>query len=132
MRLQINGSELTIEFEGLERIWALSNGVRIASGSIKRVEWAEQIDLPYEEVGWRVGTAVPWVLVAGWYFSKKAGTSLLYLPRAKFGMQQLHAESTLSIELHGGKYHWIRISPVDQTVAKQLLDWQRAGRRRSI
>ena len=61
--LRIEGSELQIELSTLEKLGALSRGVRVPLSSVSSVRVSQK---PWRELrGLRVGTAVPFVVLLG-------------------------------------------------------------------
>lgn len=127
MNVTIENDDLVVRLHGLERLWALCRELRLPKASVKSVTWHETVQLPSSEVGWRVGTGFPGVLVAGWFRSRAHGTTFLYLPRAKYHWTSLEARQVLSLELTGySRCRWAHLAYVDEPLASQIKTWAKA------
>jgi hypothetical protein len=107
--LRIDGSELVVELSTLEKVGALSGGVRVPLSSVRG---AHVTDKPYRELrGVRVGTGVPFVVVLGRmiYFGGKDFVAIYGTGR------------TVIVELaEGAPYKRIFVSSPDERIVEEL------------
>ena len=124
MRVNLEGDDLVVKLNGLERLWAVCSELRIPKAAVKSVEWHETVNLAGKDIGWRFGTGFPGVLVAGWFRSRARGISFLYLPRAKYHWSSLEAKQVLSLELTNySRCNWAHLAYVEQAQADEIKRW---------
>ena len=99
MKVILEDDSMIIQPEGMEHVWSLCNRLQIKKSSIISCTWHEKLRLTYGEIGLRVGTGLPGVLVAGWFFSKFRET-FLYLRRSRYSWSALESKNTLDIQLN--------------------------------
>ena len=124
MTVTIEEDDLVVRMQGWERLWALCGELRVPRKSIKAVTWHETAILSGKDIGWRVGTGFPNVLIAGWFYNKLRGRSFLYLPRARYHLTTLEARQVLSLKLMNyPRCNWVHLAYVDERFATRLRTW---------
>ena len=122
MKFIFENDYILIQPEGMEHFWSLCSKIRIKKSSIISCTWHESFRLPYDEIGLRVGTGMPGVLVAGWFFSK-FGKIYLYLKRSKYTWTALETKNTLDIQLKSKVLQRVCVNVPDEQEAKEVCAW---------
>jgi len=121
MKILIQGSALTIQFTGMERLWALKSEEPVEVADIVNVSWHKEHPPVGNFGGVRFpGTSLPFVLHAG-SFWHRAGWDLRYI--------QFSHPGYLVIETKLHKYHKIQLT-TDEASALKVVRW--FNRERSI
>lgn len=125
MRIYLDGEELVIEPQGLQRLWLLSRGLRVPRAAVKDADWQEHAVIAGRDIGMRVGTGFPGVLVAGWFYSKSSGKSFLFLrrPTYRWKKMQIEASNVLALQLRDFTCDTIRLTVADKSLAEAILRW---------
>ena len=123
MRVYIENNELVIQPQGFEQLWSLCRGLRVPKAAIAQAEWHETLELGFFEAGLRVGTALPWVLVAGWFYGPSKRKAYMFLPGATY-LFMLKAHRVLSLQLNGYRTcNWIYVGDLDESLVAQITTW---------
>ncbi|MFZ1248925.1 MAG: hypothetical protein WAQ24_01225 [Candidatus Saccharimonadales bacterium] len=125
MKASLEGDYLVIQPEGLEKLWSLCGGLRVPRAAVTNARWEERATFTAKEIGLRVGTGFPGVLVAGWFFSKVCGKSFLFLtrPTYRWRKMELEAAHVLSLTLTNFSCDTIRLTVHDKLLADSILRW---------
>lgn len=120
MKFITQESQVTLQFEGGEQLWALKRRVQIPRYAISEINFEPDRPVLQDFGGYlrMVGTAWPWAFVAG-TFIKHHERELWYV--------RLRQPGILTIELKPDvlKYDRIRVTCADD-VAEALTAWWRA------
>ena len=120
MRFVTDKSQLIIEFQGREQIWALKTKVSVLKKHIIRVEYMSTFG---DWRKWEVrlpGTGMPGKLIAGSFWTEE-GWDFLYLKNPKGWLNPV-VYNVLYIETTDKKYHRIILScPSDE--AGLVTEW---------
>lgn len=120
MRFITDKSQLIIEFQGREQIWALKTKVSVLKKHIVRVEYMSTFG---DWRKWEVrlpGTGMPGKLIAGSFWTEE-GWDFLYLKNPKGWLNPV-VYNVLYIETTDKKYHRIILScPSDE--AGLVTEW---------
>ena len=120
MRFITDKSQLIIEFQGREQIWALKTKVSVLKKHIVRVEYMSTFG---DWRKWEVrlpGTGMPGKLIAGSFWTEE-GWDFLYLKNPKGWLNPV-VYNVLYIETTDKKYHRIVLScPSDE--AGVVTEW---------
>jgi hypothetical protein len=82
MKLITTDEELQIIPEGGEKFWALKRAFSVPRSAIARARWIDNEVVPAKHIGFRVGTAMPGMLLAGRFYAKGA-KNFLYIKKPK-------------------------------------------------
>lgn len=119
MKIFGEGDQLTIQLEGLEKLWALKSRIKIPRQVISNINLLEEspkknFALPFIKFP---GTVLPGVLLAG-SFIKPGERDFWYL--------RVHHPGVLSIDLDPGSFAYDRIMvSCDSDSAAQAINWWR-------
>jgi hypothetical protein len=114
-------SQITLQMEGIERLWALKHRVQIPHYAISEITY--EPDLPVlQDFNGRLrmlGTAVPWAFVAGTFTTKGNEREFWYI--------RLRQPGVMTIELKPDAllYDRVRVTCSDD-IAETVTAWWRA------
>jgi hypothetical protein len=119
MRFITHNGELTIRLEGFDQLWALKRRILVPRQAISEVDFIPEQPLMKDYWGyWRLGTAMPWVFLAGTYWRKG---------EKEFWFMRLRQPGLLVITFKEGatEYAKIRVS-CSAEIAQDIADWWQA------
>ena len=117
MKFALGDIQLTVTFEGFERLWALKHRLQIPQHAITGVDYIAQQPTMQDFAGYLrfPGTAVPWHFLAGSY-RKKDTREFWYVKMRQPGMLVLH--------LKPGSFYYDRIRlTCSPEIAQSIADW---------
>jgi len=119
MKFITAGDTLTVQLEGMERLWALKNKVAVPRTAIEEIDFTSDQPVVQDFRGFLrlPGTALPWHFVAGSFWAKDD---------REFWYVHFRQPGLLTIELKKGatSYERLRFSCDPQT-AQAVADWWR-------
>ncbi len=119
MRFITDAKQLTIQLEGLEKLWALKSTLDIPRSSILEVDYTAQRPIMQDFWGHiRIpGTSVPWRFLAGTFW-RKGDREFWYIRLTHPGVM------TIELKKDAFAYERLRISCSPDT-AQDIADWRR-------
>jgi len=114
MKIITTSDQLTIVFQGLEKLAGLKSKLVIPRDDIVDIQWSPEVPDAFSFKGWRCpGTSIPGVFLAG---------SFSHEGHWEFFCAYLKRPGELRIETNQNRYKIIRIT-ADSQMAEEALSW---------
>jgi len=114
MKITTTGDQLTIGFQGFEKVWGLKSKLEIPREDIVDITWSPDVPDAFSFKGWRCpGTSIPGLFLAG---------SFSHEGHWEFFFAYLKRAGELRIETNQNRYQVIRLT-ADPQIAEMVLNW---------
>jgi hypothetical protein len=123
VKFVIQKDQLTIRFEGFEKLWALQRRIQVPRYAIAEVDFRPDVPVMQDFRGYlrrMPGFMWPWTFLAGTYYREN---------EKEFWYVRIKQPGLLTIELKADTLNHDRIKlSCDPETARRIADWWRQGR----
>lgn len=117
MKLVTTDNQLTIAFQGFEKVWGLKSQLQIPRDDVVDIQWSPEVPDAFSFKGWRCpGTSIPSLFLAG---------SFSHEGYWQFFFAYLKRPGELTIETKHSRYKFIRIT-ANEEMAELVMNWWKA------